>query len=571
VRRSWPGAGTVPGMTAATALADDLLDAMYERDPLFATLTGNHDRDDRLADLSPAGDAAAGSRFAGILARARTLDPTGLSTVDAMTGTVVVAHAEAALDRLATRAVEYTVTPTFFVAPAAQLLVGLPQVPVTERAHADGYLARLAAVPAFLGTLADRHRAGVAAGRLPVRRLVDAAVAHLDRYLDDRAGTLRRPTYDDAFAADRDRLVADVVHPALARYRAALAEELAPSARPDDRAGLCWLPDGEADYDRLLRAHTTLDRTPEELHRTGLDLLDRLAWEYRTVGGRVFGPIGLPDLFARLRADPALRWRDAAAVLATARSAVARAERAAPDWFGRLPRQRCRVEPVPDAEAPHAPAAYYHAPALDGSRPGVYYVNTYRAAERDRYSAEAMAFHETVPGHHCAVALAHEVADLPALRRVVHFDAFGEGWGLYAERLADEMGLYSDDVARLGLLAVTSLRAARLVVDTGLHAFGWDRARAVAFLRSNTPLADVDVEQETDRYLADPGQAVAYLVGRLEFDRLRTAARRALGGRFDLKGFHDAVLAGGEIPLGALAGVVDRWVTSVGGPPAGTP
>lgn len=364
--------------------------------------------------------------------------------------------------------------------------------------------------------------------------------------------------------AERDRLIDGVVRAAFIRYRGVLAEEVAPHARPDDRAGLCWLPGGEGAYDRLIRAHTTVARSAGQLHRTGLELIERLC-EYRSIGGRVFGPIELPDLFERLRTDPALRWHDGTQILTTARTAIARAEQVAPQWFGRLPRQRCTVEAVPAGEAPGAPGGNYSGAALDGSRPAIYFVNTHRARERDRYSAEAVAYHEVIPGHHVQVALAQELADLPLLRRVTPINAFAEGWGLYAERLADEMGLYSSDVARLGMLAGDSMRAARLVVDTGLHAFGWSRPRVNDFLRANTPMPPLDIERETDRYIADPGQALAYMVGRLEIERIRAGARQALGGRFDIRGFHDAVLSNGELPLGALAEVIDGWAAAQSG------
>src|SRR5215207_8813027 len=556
-------------MTTATGLADELLDAVNEQHPLFATLAGFRERDDRLSDYSEAGEAATAARLGDILARTRALDPAELSPSDRLTCAVIHAHGEVVVDQLSARSVEYTIT-ALYVAPAAQLLFGLPMIGILGPAHAEGYLARLRGIPQVLAALADRHRAGVAAGRLPVRRLVDAAVAHLDRYLANRdSNPLRRPqpptegTVDvAAFAAERDRLINGVVRAGFARYRRVLADEIAPHARPDDRTGLCWLPDGESTYDRLIRAHTTVARSVEELHRTGLDLIERLGEEYRSIGRRVFGPIELPDLFQRLRTDPALRWRDAAEILTTARAVIARAEQAAPQWFGRLPRQRCTVEAVPADEAPGAPGGNYLRAAMDGSRPAIYFTNTYRAQERDRYSAEAVAYHEAIPGHHIQVALAQELTDLPLLRRVAPIHAFAEGWGLYAERLADEMGLYSDDVARLGMLAGDSTRAARLVVDTGIHALGWGRQRVIDFLRTNTPMPPVDMEQETNRYIADPGQALAYMVGRLEIERIRAGARRALGERFDIRGFHDAVLSNGEVPLGALAEVIDEWVAA---------
>ncbi len=463
---------TGPGTTTATELADELLDAVNEQDLLVATLCGFRDRDDRLRACTEAGEAAMAARLADIRARARELDPAGLSTGDRLTCAVIHAVGGVVADRLAARSVEYTISP-LFVAPAAQLLFGLPMTGTVEPTHADGYLARLRAIPRLPAHVATRHRAGVAAGRLPVRRLVDAAVAHLDRYLanaEDNALRRPRPPADGtAFTAERDRLVDGEVREAFVHYRAVLADETAPHGRPDDRAGLCRPPDGEATYARLVRARTTVTCSAGELHRTGLELIERLAEEYRTVGERVFGPIDLPDLFERLRTDPALRWRDGAEILATTRTSIARAEQAAPRWFGRLPADRCTVAAVPADEAPGAPAGNYLPAALDGSRPATYFANPHRPRKGYRHSAEAMAYHEAVPGHHVQVALARELPGFPLLRRVAKIDAFAEGWGLYAERLADEMGLYTDDVARLGMPAGDSARAARPVVDTGIH------------------------------------------------------------------------------------------------------
>ncbi|HWO63094.1 MAG TPA: DUF885 domain-containing protein, partial [Umezawaea sp.] len=253
-----------------------------------------------------------------------------------------------------------------------------------------------------------------------------------------------------------------------------------------------------------------------------------------------------------------LKWRDAEEMLTVARDTIARAERAAPSWFGRVPVAKCVVEQVPEADELNAPMAYYIDPAMDGSRPGTYFVNAKRVQEQDRTVAESIAFHEAVPGHHFQLALLQEVEGLPLLRRIASIESHIEGWALYTERLADEMGLYSDDVARLGMLATDSMRAARLVVDTGLHAFGWTRDRVVEYLREFTVMSEVDVQAETDRYVEMPGQALAYMVGRLEFERLRAEAARRAGEGFDLRAFHDLVLANGPLPMDALARLVER-------------
>jgi uncharacterized protein (DUF885 family) len=284
--------------------------------------------------------------------------------------------------------------------------------------------------------------------------------------------------------------------------------------------------------------------------------------EYREIGGRVFGVATEQEVFERLRTDPALRWTSADELLDAARAAIERAKAEAPKWFGRLPSQDCEVRPVPDDEAPGAAGAYYMPPALDGSRPGIYYANTYEVENRFRQACEATAFHEAVPGHHFQLTIAMELDELPLLRRLSAPNAYAEGWGLYTERLAREMGLYSDDVALLGMLTLDSMRAARLVVDTGLHAKGWSKQQALDYMQQNTPMAAVEIESEVDRYIAEPGQALAYMVGRLEILRIRAEAEAALGDRFDIRAFHDTVLGNGGLPLGVLDEVVKDWVAT---------
>ncbi|TDE10158.1 DUF885 domain-containing protein [Jiangella asiatica] len=552
-------------------LADELLDVLLDAAPLEASLLGIRDREDRLTDYTEAGETAVDRRLAELAERARAVDPAGLSPDDRVTRSVVLRQIEIERDRLATRGIEYTVVNSFF-APAVGTLSELPLVGITEQAHADGYLARLAALPTLFAAIAERHRSGVAAGRLPVRRLAEATVAHFERYLAAPADDpLRRPepapgsgADTGAFRAERDRLLTDVVYPAVGRYRDAVAADVVPYGRPDDRPGLSWLPGGDDFYARLARGHTTTDRTPDQLHQTGLEVLARLTDEYAEVGSRVFGTTDLRDILGRLRTDPAMRWKDGDELLAAARSAIMRAEEVAPRWFGRLPSQSCVVEAVPAAEAPGAPGAYYMQPALDGSRPGTYFANTHEAEKRDRYSAESVAFHEGVPGHHFQITISQELTHLPRLRRLMGVTAYDEGWGLYTERLADEMSLYSDDVARLGMLSEDSLRACRLVVDTGLHAKGWSRQQAVDFMVANTATSQVEIETEVDRYISAPGQALAYMVGRLEIQRIRAVAEAALGDAFDIRAFHDVVLGSGALPMGVLDEVVRAWVDGQG-------
>ncbi|CAL9637063.1 hypothetical protein SUDANB95_06211 [Actinosynnema sp. ALI-1.44] len=538
--------------TTAT-LAEELLDLMSRLSPLGATVFGLPGYDHLLTDHTPEAEGSARAKAADIAARARALP----GDDDPVTRAVVVQQAEATIDLLDARSVEYTISPSFFSA-AGEVLNVMPMSVVKTPEQEQDYLRRLAAVPAFLRVVGERHVAGAAAGRIPVAHLRDAAVDYLDRYLTAPEDAFARVSGSAEFNAARDELIETEVRPAFAAYRDVVAGL---EGRPLDKVGLCWLPDGEAVYAGLARVQTSTQRTPKELHQTGLELMAALAEEYAEVGARVFGTRDVVEVFERMRTDPALRWGSEEELIEAARAAVVRAEEAAPAWFGRIPSKRCLVEPVPEVDAPGAPTAFYAPPSMDGARPGTYYANTHRVQERFRYQAEAIAFHEAVPGHHFQIVLAQELTDLPMLRRVATVTGYLEGWGLYCERLADEMGLYSDDVARLGMLAMDSMRAGRLVVDTGLHAHGWSREQAVAYLTENTPLAAVEIESEVDRYIAAPGQALSYMVGRLEIQRIRAAAEEALGDRFDIRAFHDLVLGGGPLPLAVLDEVVRGWVT----------
>jgi uncharacterized protein (DUF885 family) len=557
-------------VTTVDDLAEELLDALFDAYPTVATLFGfAGPRDRLLPDFRETGEQAMGERIAAIAARAASVDPETLTPEQRATRSVIISQAEDIRTRWTTRLAEYTICDSF-TAPAAELLFMLPMVTISTGEQADAYVDRLGMIPSALDALADRHRAGVAAGRVPVRHLVEAAVAHLDRYLASADDPLSKPTPADdagidvtAYAERRDAVIRDTVRPAFAAYRDVLRDEIASHGRDRDHPGLCWLPGGDDMYAQLIAMHTTTRRSADELHQTGLDMIARLADEYREIGARVFGTSALPEIFGRLRTDHALRWRDGDELLDAARAAIRRAETAAPQWFGRLPSQNCEVRPVPADEAPGAASAYYVQPSMDGTRPGIYFANTYEAEERDRHACESTAFHEAVPGHHFQLTIAQELTDLPMLRRLAPFTAYSEGWGLYSERLAVEMGLYSDDIALLGMLSADSMRAARLVVDTGLHAKGWSRAQAVQYMLDQTPMMPVEIESETDRYIADPGQALAYMVGRLEIQRIRADAEAALGRDFDIRGFHDAVLGSGALPLSVLAEVVERWVTGI--------
>jgi uncharacterized protein (DUF885 family) len=283
------------------------------------------------------------------------------------------------------------------------------------------------------------------------------------------------------------------------------------------------------------------------------------AGEWVEIGKPAFGAKTLDEVFERLHSDPDLRFTSEEEMLEHARTTLDRAWGKVDDWFAHRPATPCTVSPVPEAIAAAMPPAYYSQPPLDGSRPGTYFLNTYRPEERDRFEYESIHFHEGVPGHHFDRSLASELEGIPTFRRYAMVNAHTEGWGLYSERLADEMGLYSSDVDRLGMVSADAWRAARLVTDTGMHALGWSRQKAIDFIRQWTPIGLLTVEQEVDRYIAMAGQALSYKMGQLEIMRLRTDSEKTLGADFDIKGFHDTMLVNGAMPLPMLAEAVDEW------------
>ncbi|HYB06581.1 MAG TPA: DUF885 domain-containing protein, partial [Nitrososphaerales archaeon] len=343
------------------------------------------------------------------------------------------------------------------------------------------------------------------------------------------------------------------------RYLEFLKSQLLPVARPQEKPGIMHIAGGAEAYVKLIRVHTSLSLTPEEVHQTGLREVARINREMEELGGRVFGINRLKDILKRLRMDPSLYFSSRDEVAAKAESALARANAAIPKWFGRLPKTPCEVVTMEEHEEKHSTIAYYRPPATDGSRPGRYYINTSEPETRPRYEAEALAYHESVPGHHLQIAIAQELEGIPEFRKNSGVTAFVEGWGLYAERLAEEMGLYSSDLDRIGILSYDAWRACRLVVDTGMHAMGWTREQAISFMLDNTALARNNIINEVDRYITWPGQALAYKTGQLEMIGLRRDAEARLGKRFDVRKFHDALLGNGAVPLQALRQILGSY------------
>jgi uncharacterized protein (DUF885 family) len=446
------------------------------------------------------------------------------------------------------------------------------QLPLSEPEHADALVGRWTKFGTLFGQAVHRLRQGIATGRTPPRVAVEKVIAHIDAYLasplegDPFVSVPPPPQFTEAeVAAWRERLVEAVrthVRPAYEHYRTALVEEVVSESRPQERAGIAWIADGAEVYAGAIRRHTSLDRTPLEIHEMGKELIEQVGDEYRRLGAEVLGTSDLAEIYLRLREDASLRFDDAAEIVEAASGALERARAAIPGWFGILPKADCIMAEIPGPGAEEAPLAYYLPPSGDGSRPGTFFVNTTLPTTRTRYESEALAFHESIPGHHLQSAIAQELEEVPEFRRFAYVTAYVEGWGLYTERLADEMGLYSDEVARLGMLSFDSWRAGRLVVDTGMHALGWSRQEAIGYMLANSPQAANNVETEIDRYIGWPGQALAYMTGRQEIVRLRRLADAALSPTFDIKTFHDVVLGSGPVPLPVLGELVEDWLSA---------
>jgi uncharacterized protein (DUF885 family) len=363
-----------------------------------------------------------------------------------------------------------------------------------------------------------------------------------------------------AWEEQRRAAAEDVVHPALARW-VATVRELLPQARPAERAGLAHLPGGKEDYTRAVRIYTTLPLSAEELHQTGLDHIAAL--EARAVKlGTGLGLSGLDEVFAALRDSNGAVAPDEAIRQATA--AVRRAEARAGEFFPEPLPPPCEVTAMPEVVAVSGAAPHYTPPRLDGGRPGTFWFNTERPTAGTGWDTEVVAFHEAVPGHHLQLSRLQLLTDLPALQRQRSLAVFSEGWGLYAEQLAEEAGLYADDRGLLGSISTSLMRAARLVVDTGIHGFGWSRERALGFLAEHVPMPPDFLASEVDRYIVMPGQALAYLTGKLEIIRIRDEARERLGPAFSLPDFHGAVLDHGSLPMPTLARSITGWLDRAG-------
>ncbi|KQO61206.1 hypothetical protein ASF23_11965 [Curtobacterium sp. Leaf261] len=564
---------TTTAATRLSELGEEYFVAEHTYDPYNATLLGIAEFDGLAGDPSRAASEHAARVLGAVADEAAALPDAELDTAQLVDRDVLVALARGAAEDAHHALWAANVSAKGYVSRQGLVFQAVPTMTVADQDAADRYLSRLGGLGTMFRALGERYADESADGRVPTRMGVLHAIEQLDGYLGQSldADALLDPARGGAASAsratlfDRARTLLDhEVRPGMAALADRLRTTILPAARDDDHVGITEVPGGTEGYAAAVRRHTTTDLTPDEVHRIGLEELTILQREAAEIGERLFGERDFTAIADRLRQDPALRFDTSDEIMAMAHSALDRAESVRDRYFPEDDISACVIEPINEIDAASSALGYYQPPAVDGSRPGTFFVNASAPATHYRYEYEALTFHESVPGHHMQLAMAQRL-DIPRYRRHLDVEAcsFNEGWGLYSEQFADDAGLYSDDLARLGMLSMRAVRACRLVVDTGMHAKGWTREQAVQFMVTNTATTEEHVRSEVDRYIAWPGQALAYMIGRREILRLRSGAQAALGAAFDIRSFHGAVLGNGAVPLTVLAGAVGRWQDGV--------
>jgi len=551
--------------TPINELADRFWEGILELNPTTATVYGDERYADRLEDPSSAGRAKTRAHMERTKAEAEAISPEGLPLEDRITRDMLIVIADLGIEHDDQGMHRLEVVDQI---GGPQTL--LPQLCQFQKADTpdrlETFIARLGAYPAYMAANADILREGLASGLTAPRIVAERTVQQLERLLAIPIEEAIVPAMAQVGSdADRERIrdvVRDEVYPADAAFLEMLRGEYLAATREDP--GLWSAPGGDALYRTRIRAQTTLELEPDDVHRIGREELAAIDAGRREIArANGFGD-DAKAYRASLLSDPTNQPSSKDELVARAREDIERAMALAPRYFGRLPRAGCDVKPVEEFKERDAPFAYYFPPTTDGSRPGIYYANGYDLPSRKFTKLASTTYHEAVPGHHFQIALEMENPDLNTFRRLgsrMVGGAYVEGWGLYSEKLADEMGLFRSDGERFGMLDAVAWRAARLVVDTGLHALRWTRQQSIDFLLE-AGLSETDAVIETDRYIAWPGQALTYMIGCREIERLRREIAARDGSAFDLRSFHDAVLGHGTLPLATLARELPQWVAT---------
>ena len=568
-------ADAVAGATdaALVAILADHWEFVMRWQPTYATTLGDHRYDDRLARRNALAIAAYTGERDALIERLAALDPAALDATDAVTAKLLRGQLEASRGTDICKFHEWSVD-AYTSSPLAELSYLVESHIVNTPADAQNLLSRLEQGAHVVDDVIANLKTGLAAGRVASKEQIRRSLAQLDGELAKPLAELSLVTPKWTVAPDADpwpnrtalvaqlhAVVGSQIIPALTRLRDLYRDQLLPNGRGDVE-GLASLPNADACYRAAIVFHVGLALAPQELHELGRREIARTDKELAELGAKVLGAKDLAATIAKLRTDRDLYFATREDILAAAQAQLDRAKAAIPRFFSTLPKADCIMRETPAYEAPFSTVAYYRQPHYDGSKPGEYFVNTYKPETRARFEMEALTWHESIPGHHLQIAIAQELGALTAFRKLDGSTSYVEGWALYTERLADEMGLYTSDLDRLGKVSFDAWRASRLVVDTGIHSLGWTRAQAEAFMREHTALTEINISNEVDRYIGWPGQALAYKVGQLEILRLRAHAEATLGAKFDLKAFHAVVLGAGAVTLPVLADRVQAWISA---------
>lgn len=563
--------GAAPAKTPAEefrTLVDEEWDMRVREAPLFATQIGDHRFNDKLPSVSLADEARRDQATRAFLARLDQIDRGKLPEGERV-------NYDLFQRGLADRADEYRFKTYLmpitnregFHTSFAQLA---DRVPLRTTKDYENYCARLDGFRAYAGQYIDVMREGIKQGYVLPKVVLDGWESAVDKHVvEDATKSLLYAAFEkfpDAVSeTDRVRLtergrraIMESVVPGYRAFGEFMAKEYVPSCR--ETIGASDLPDGKAYYERCVRYYTTLDLTPQQVHETGLAEVKRIRAEMDGIIAQTGFKGSFAEFLAFLRTDKRFYCETPEALLKEVSFICKKADGQLPTLFKTLPRMPYGVKPVPDFIADKTSTAYYEDPTGDGTRAGFFAMNTAKLESRPLYEMEALSLHEAVPGHHLQIAIQYELTDVPDFRRYDWFTAFVEGWGLYAERLGIEMGFYQDPYSDFGRLTYEMWRAMRLVVDTGMHYFGWTRQQAIDYMAANGALSLHNVTTEVDRYIAWPGQAVAYKTGELKFRELRAAAEKELGAAFDVREFHDVCLWSGAVPLSVLEANVRAWV-----------
>ncbi|HEY0590886.1 MAG TPA: DUF885 domain-containing protein [Thermoanaerobaculia bacterium] len=557
------------GPEALKALLEDEWEWRLREFPTYATYVGDRRFNHRLEEMSLAAIERRKRERRALLDRALRIDRGTLPEGDRLNYDLIVGELQLEIDG---QRFPSELMPVNQMSGVHQELAELALfAPRTKREDFESFIGRIREFPRLVGETIELMREGIARGivqpREPLREVPDVIAAQI---ADDPE---RTPVWQAMFAeippsaGDPESLRADArlalreVAPALRRLLDFWKGEYSPKTR--DSIGLSGLPDGEAWYQYRVREMTTTDLAPDAIHEIGLGEVARIEREMEEIRREVDFAGTLEQFFDHLRSDPKYFFKEKNDLLVAYRDIAKRLDPELPRLFRTLPRLPYGVAAVPEYSEKTQPTAYYMPGSPDAGRPGIFYANTYDLASRPRWEMEALTAHEAVPGHHLQIALAQEMEDVPPFRKWASYTAFIEGWGLYSESLGSELGLYRDPYARFGKLTYEMWRAIRLVVDTGIHAKGWTRDQAIDFFRTHAGKADHDISVEVDRYIVWPGQALAYKIGQLKITELRRRAQERLGEAFDIRAFHDCVLAAGPIPLSLLERRVNEWMAGV--------